>query len=77
MLEDIVRRAAIGEEDVVLEIGPGQGVLTRALLERGCAHLHAVELDERLRPHLEGLASREPRLSLHWGDATACEGNRV
>ena len=69
VLEDIVRRAAIGEEDVVLEIGPGQGVLTRALLERGCAHLHAVELDERLRPYLEGLASREPRLSLYWGDA--------
>ena len=28
-----------------------------------------MELDERLRPYLEGLASREPRLSLYWGDA--------
>lgn len=69
VLEDIVNRAAIGAEDVVLEIGPGQGVLTRALLERGCAHLHAVELDDRLRGPLETLALREPRLSLHWGDA--------
>lgn len=69
VLEDIVARAAIRSEDVVLEIGPGQGVLTRALLDRGCAHLHAVEIDERLRETLEALASREPRLSLHWGDA--------
>ena len=69
VLEDIATRAAIGAEDVVLEIGPGQGVLTRALLDRGCAHLHAVEIDERLRETLEALASREPRLSLHWDDA--------
>ena len=68
VLEDIVARAAIEEDDVVLEIGPGQGVLTRALLARGCAHLHAVEIDERLRETLEELASREARLSLHWGD---------
>ena len=34
VLEDIVARAAIEEDDVVLEIGPGQGVLTRALLAR-------------------------------------------
>lgn len=69
VLEDIVRRASIGEDDVVLEIGPGQGVLTRALLERGCSRLHAVELDERLRETLESLALREPRLCLHWNDA--------
>ena len=69
VLADIVGRSAAGEGDVVLEVGPGQGVLTRALLERGVSCLHAVELDERLRPGLEALAAGEPRLRLHWGDA--------
>ncbi|WP_279369727.1 ribosomal RNA small subunit methyltransferase A, partial [Fretibacterium fastidiosum] len=69
VLAEIVERSGVGEGDVVLEVGPGQGVLTRALLERGCL-LHAVELDERLRPELEALAAAsEGRLCLHWGDA--------
>lgn len=69
VLAEIVERSGAGEDDVVLEVGPGQGVLTRALLERGCL-LHAVELDERLQPELEALAATsEGRLRLHWGDA--------
>jgi 16S rRNA (adenine1518-N6/adenine1519-N6)-dimethyltransferase len=63
----IARLAALGEDDVVLEIGPGLGALTGVLAER-CAHVHAVELDERLEPHLRELAAR-PTVSLHWGDA--------
>jgi 16S rRNA (adenine1518-N6/adenine1519-N6)-dimethyltransferase len=63
----IARLAALGGEDVVLEIGPGLGVLTGVLAER-CAHVHAVELDHRLESHLLGLAAR-PNVSLHWGDA--------
>ena len=67
VLAEIVERSGVGEGDVVLEVGPGQGVLTRALLERGCV-LHAVELDQRLRPELEPLEAGG-RLFLHWGDA--------
>jgi len=63
----IVRLAELGPTDVALEIGPGLGVLTRALADR-CRHVHAVELDRRLEPHLADLAARE-NVSLHWGDA--------
>jgi len=42
----------IQEEDVVLEIGPGQGVLTSVLLERG-ATVYAIEKDNDLIPVLE------------------------
>ena len=52
---------------MALEIGPGLGVLTRLLADR-CAHVHAVELDRRLEPHLLGIAARA-NVSLHWGDA--------
>jgi 16S rRNA (adenine1518-N6/adenine1519-N6)-dimethyltransferase len=63
----IARLAELDARDVVLEVGPGLGVLTRVLAER-CAHVHAVELDERLEPHLRALAAAG-NVSLHWGDA--------
>ena len=65
----MVERSGACEDDCVLEIGPGHGVLTRALLERGVRCIHAVEVDERLRPELEELADQDGRLMLHWGDA--------
>ena len=61
----IGRLADLGPEDVVLEIGPGLGVLTRYLAERA-AHVHAVELDRSLEPHLAGLPES---VELHFGDA--------
>jgi len=60
----IERLADLGPQDIVLEVGPGLGVLTRFLSER-VAHVHAVELDRSLEPHLRDL----PRVDLHWGDA--------
>ena len=47
----IGRLAELDPDDVVLEIGPGLGVLTRYLAER-VAHVHAVEIDRSLEPHL-------------------------
>ena len=63
----IERLAELAPVDVVLEIGPGLGVLTRRLAAR-CAHVHAVELDRSLEPHLADLAAR-PNVDLVWGDA--------
>ena len=65
----IISRAELNSDDCVLEIGPGHGVLTHALLEKKISCLHSIELDERLRPELEELASREKNFYLHWGDA--------
>ena len=60
----IERLAELDAADVVLEVGPGLGVLTRFLSER-VAHVHAVEVDRRLAPHLDGIS----RTTVHWGDA--------
>ena len=54
ILEVIGRLAELGPDDVVLEIGPGQGVLTRYLAER-VRRVHAVEIDRALEPALSGL----------------------
>ncbi|MGH2921768.1 MAG: 16S rRNA (adenine(1518)-N(6)/adenine(1519)-N(6))-dimethyltransferase RsmA, partial [Gaiellaceae bacterium] len=64
----IGRLAELGAEDVVLEVGPGLGLLTRYLADR-VAHVHAVELDRSLEPHLvEQLAGRS-YVSLTFDDA--------
>ena len=59
----------------VLEVGPGNGALTRALLDRG-AIVHAVELDghlcEELNDHFSEAISTG-QLSVQHGDATRCE----
>jgi 16S rRNA (adenine1518-N6/adenine1519-N6)-dimethyltransferase len=64
ILAVIGRLAALSPDDVVLEIGPGLGILTRFLAER-VAHVHAVEFDHRLAPELAGI----PKTTIHWGDA--------
>jgi 16S rRNA (adenine1518-N6/adenine1519-N6)-dimethyltransferase len=54
----------------VVEVGPGPGGLTRALLLEGAERVIAVERDERCRPALEAIAERWPgRLQVHFGDA--------
>ncbi len=62
------RLADIEPADVVLEIGPGLGVLTRYLADR-VAHVHAVEIDRSLEPGLREI----PGTTLHWGDALALD----
>jgi 16S rRNA (adenine1518-N6/adenine1519-N6)-dimethyltransferase len=64
----IGRLAALTPDDVVLEVGPGLGVLTRYLAAR-VAHVHAVELDRSLEPRLRDI----PHTTLHWLDALALD----
>lgn len=71
ILDVIGRLAELGPDDVVLEIGPGLGVLTERLVE-SVAHVHAVELDRSLAPYLSHLVETG-RLELHLGDALALE----
>ncbi len=64
----IGRLADLRPEDVVLEVGPGLGVLTRYLADR-VEHVHAVELDQSLEgPLRESLEGRE-NVDLVFGDA--------
>ncbi len=70
---NIVRKslelAGITPGDTVVEVGPGLGTLTSALLEAG-AEVWAVEKDRQLHAHLEEtLVPSNPRLHLLEGDA--------
>ncbi|MGP3976678.1 16S rRNA (adenine(1518)-N(6)/adenine(1519)-N(6))-dimethyltransferase RsmA [Streptomyces sp. 8N114] len=69
----IVRTAEVRDDDVVLEVGPGLGSLTLALLETA-AHVTAVELDDVLAAALPAtvrarLPERAGRFSLVHEDA--------
>jgi 16S rRNA (adenine1518-N6/adenine1519-N6)-dimethyltransferase len=64
----IDRAAELGSEDVVLEIGGGLGVLTEYLAER-VAHVHVLEIDERLREALGDATEAHANVKVHWGDA--------
>jgi 16S rRNA (adenine1518-N6/adenine1519-N6)-dimethyltransferase len=68
LLGVIARLAELGPGDVVLEVGPGLGVLTSDLADR-VDLVHAIELDRSLEPRLtERLAGRD-NVRLHFGDA--------
>lgn len=68
ILDAIVAAAEVGPADHVLEVGPGLGVLTEALLARA-ARVTAVEKDAGLHAVLAERWGAEPRLTLIHGDA--------
>ena len=70
----IARAAEPLENVTVVEIGPGPGGLTRALLALGARRVIAVERDERALAALEEIAARYPgRLTIVAGDALAVD----
>ncbi|HEX3520333.1 MAG TPA: 16S rRNA (adenine(1518)-N(6)/adenine(1519)-N(6))-dimethyltransferase RsmA [Solirubrobacteraceae bacterium] len=68
----IERAAELEPQDVVLEIGGGLGVLSEHLAERA-AHVHVIEIDERLREALQDATDPHSNVTLHWGDAMSIE----
>ncbi|HTA98298.1 MAG TPA: 16S rRNA (adenine(1518)-N(6)/adenine(1519)-N(6))-dimethyltransferase RsmA [Solirubrobacteraceae bacterium] len=64
----IGREAELSAEDVVLEVGGGEGVLS-AYLAPCVSRVHVVEFDERLRGVLERGVAEFDNVSLWWGDA--------
>jgi 16S rRNA (adenine1518-N6/adenine1519-N6)-dimethyltransferase len=70
----IARAAEPLESVTVVEIGPGPGGLTRALLALGARRVIAVERDERALAALGEIAARYPgRLDVVAGDALAVD----
>jgi 16S rRNA (adenine1518-N6/adenine1519-N6)-dimethyltransferase len=72
VLQKIARAAAEAGAGPVLEVGPGTGNLTAALLEEGL-EVVAVEIDQRMFDHVQERFRGEPRLRLVAGSALDVE----
>ncbi|MBI2958180.1 MAG: ribosomal RNA small subunit methyltransferase A [Chloroflexi bacterium] len=68
----ILEAAQLSRDDTVVEIGPGLGVLTRALAER-TKKVIAVELDDALASMLERSLGNWPNVSIVRGDILRIE----
>jgi len=74
----IARVAAPLEAATVIEVGPGPGGLTRALLAEGARKVIAIERDERALPALAEIAAAYPgRLEVISGDALEIDYARL
>lgn len=67
VMDAIAEAAKIEPGDAVLEIGPGAGSLTAAILRRG-ARVLAIEVDEALRPVLDAMLGGEERAEVLFAD---------
>ncbi len=68
ILDVIERLAELSADDVVLEIGGGEGILSERLAGRA-AHVHVVEIDRGLEPGLQELLAPHANATLHIADA--------
>ena len=76
IVQKMVKAAGIDREDLVLEIGPGLGILTDELLQRA-GSVVAIELDRRLAAHLRSAFADRSNFDLVEGDALATEVDQI
>ncbi len=72
ILDVIERLAELSAQDVVLEIGGGEGVLS-SRLAGAVSHLHVVEIDRRLEDGLRSAVQGSSNVSLWMADALALD----
>ncbi len=74
----IARSGGPLQDHHIVEIGPGPGGLTRAILEEGAGKLTVIERDHRVIPALQMVAdAADNRLTIVEGDALAIDHGRL
>jgi len=68
VIDGILRAVHATKDDVIVEIGPGQGAITTALAA-DAGHLHAIELDRDLVARLRRQYADNPTVTIHEADA--------
>ncbi|VDN37733.1 unnamed protein product [Gongylonema pulchrum] len=74
----MIRHAGVRDGDCVVEVGPGPGSITRAILETNCRRLDVIEIDHRFIPPLEVLKEvSENRMFIHHADILKTDVGRI
>src|SRR5258708_37432770 len=76
MLDKIVSIAELTPNDLVLEVGPGTGLLTERIAN-AAKQLTSIEVDERLQPLLEEIVAQHPNLTIRYQDILALDLNKL
>jgi len=76
LLKKIVMTAEITPEDIIVEIGPGAGTLTKVLAEKA-GKVIAIEIDEDLIPVLEESLADKNNVEVVLGDALQVDLDRL
>ena len=76
LLDDIVAKAGVTENDTVLEIGCGAGALTRALAKRA-KKVVGYEIDTRLEPVLDDVLSEFNNVQIVFSDVMKVKLNDI
>lgn len=76
ILENIVHAAGVGEEDCVIEVGPGIGSLTQYIAEIAQSVV-AVEIDQALIPILQETLKTYPNVEIVHGDILKIDINKL
>ncbi len=76
MLDKIVSIADLTKNDLVLEVGPGTGLLTERIAQ-AAKELTSIEVDERLQPLLAEIVAQHPNLSIRYQDILTLDVNKL
>lgn len=76
VIEDILDGAEISEEDYILEVGPGIGVMTKAMANRA-KQVAAIEIDKSLLPVLSETLADCDNVEIVSGDVLKLDINEV
>ncbi len=67
LVDRLLERSSIGADDVVVEIGPGRGLITERLAAR-CRHVLAIEKDHDLTNQVQDRIGRVPNVVIFEAD---------
>lgn len=76
LLSGLLDLSGVGQEDAVLEIGPGAGVMTCLLADRA-RRVVAVELDRRLEPILREMLEGKENVRVVFADALKADLGKI
>jgi 16S rRNA (adenine1518-N6/adenine1519-N6)-dimethyltransferase len=76
MLDKIISIAELTPDDLVLEVGPGTGLLTERIA-KAAKQITSIEVDERLQPLLEEIVAQHPNLTIRYQDILTLDVNKL